>query len=77
VLPTLLVDGYVAVVWHPVEGGVEAVAFQELPDEAWQGLAGEARALTAFLAEREPGAYRRYNHWWAKLPNTEVRMLPA
>ena len=53
------------------------MAIAKLPDEAWQGLADEARALTAFLAEREPRAYRRYNHWWAKLPSTEVRMLPA
>jgi hypothetical protein len=77
VLPTLLVDGYVAGVWRPAEGGVEAVAFQELPDEVWQRLADKAGALTAFLAEREPRVYRRFNHWWAKLPNTEVRMLPA
>ena len=31
VLPTLLVDGYVAGVWRPVEGGIEATAFRRLP----------------------------------------------
>ncbi len=50
VLPTLLVDGYVAGVWRPVGGGIEATAFHPLPEEAWVGLASEAGALVAFLA---------------------------
>jgi hypothetical protein len=37
-LPTLLVDGYVAGVWRPVDGGIEAMAFHSLSDEAWNGL---------------------------------------
>ena len=76
-LPTLLVDGYVAGVWRPVEGGIEASAFHRLSDEAWSGLETEARALVAFLAERDPAVYRRYAHWWAKLPDVEVRLLPG
>lgn len=75
VLPTLLVDGYVAGVWRPVEGGIEATAFHRLPDEAWQGLADEARKLVAFLADREPAVYRRYFHWWDALPSAEVVTL--
>jgi Winged helix DNA-binding domain len=75
VLPTLLVDGYVAGVWRPVEGGIEATAFHRLPDETWAGLAAEAAALVAFLADREPAVYRRYAHWWARLPSAEVRVL--
>ena len=43
VLPTLLVDGFVAGVWRPVEGGIEATAFEPLPDEAWAGLARGGR----------------------------------
>ena len=39
VLPTLLVDGYVAGVWRPVEGGIEATSFHQLTDETWDGLA--------------------------------------
>jgi hypothetical protein len=74
-LPTLLVDGYVAGVWRPVEGGIEATAFHRLPAEAWTGLAAEAAALTAFLAGRDPAVYRRYRHWWDKLPSAEVRVL--
>jgi hypothetical protein len=74
-LSTLLVDGYVAGVWRAVEGGIEATAFRPLPDEAWDGLAGEARALVAFLADRDPAVYRRYGHWWAKLPPGETRLL--
>ncbi len=75
VLPTLLVDGYVAGVWRPVEGGIEATAFHRLSDDAWDGLEAEARALNAFLAERERHVYRRYAHWWASLPGAEVRVL--
>ncbi|MFD3918658.1 winged helix DNA-binding domain-containing protein [Streptomyces sp. NPDC058595] len=78
VLPTLLVDGYVAGLWRPVDGGIEARAFHPLPEEAWAGLAGEALSLTAFLADREPGVYSRYGHWWDKLPpSAEVRLLPG
>jgi hypothetical protein len=76
-LPTLLVDGYVAGVWRPVEGGIEATAFHPLSEEAWDGLAAEARKLVAFLANREPQVYRRYGHWWKTLPKTDVRVLPA
>ena len=75
VLPTLLVDGYVAGVWRTVEGGIEATAFHPLSDEAWEGLAAEARALQELLADRDPDVYRRYHHWWAKLPDGEVRVL--
>lgn len=75
VLPTLLVDGYVAGVWRVVEGGIEATAFHPLSDEVWESLAAEARSLMAFLADREPEVYRRYNHWWSKLPDAEPRLL--
>jgi hypothetical protein len=77
VLPTLLVDGLVAGVWRPVEGGIEATAFHALTDEAWAGLATEASSLVAFLADRDPAVYRRYGRWWAKLPEGEVRVLPG
>lgn len=75
-LPTLLVDGYVAGVWRPVDGGIEASAFHPLSDEAWEGLAIEATRLVAFLAERDPNVYSRYWRWWAQLPDAEVRVLP-
>ena len=54
VLPTLLVDGFIAGVWRAVEGGIEATAFHPLDDETWAGLDAEARSLRAFLADREP-----------------------
>jgi hypothetical protein len=76
VLPTLLVDGFVAGVWRPVDDGIEATAFHGLNDDAWDGLDREARALIAFLAGRQPAIYGRYAHWWAELPPTaEVRVL--
>jgi hypothetical protein len=77
VLPTLLVDGYVAGVWRPVEEGIEATAFHRLPDDSWTGLATEAAALAAFLAARDPAVYHRHTHWWTRLPNAEVRVLPG
>jgi hypothetical protein len=78
VLPSMLVDGYVCGIWRPVEGGIEATAFRTLSDDAWEALAAEARALVAFLAGRDPAVYRRYAHWWAKLPSAaEVRLLPG
>lgn len=76
VLPTLLIDGEVAGVWRPAEGGIEATAFRPLPEAAWDGLAGEAQALLSLLAGREPRVYRRYEHWWRDLPGAQVRMLP-
>lgn len=76
VLPTLLVDGYVAGVWRPIEGGIEATAFHCLPDDVWERLAAEARSLVMFLADREPKVYRRYGHWRSKLPGVEARLLP-
>ncbi|WP_435642666.1 winged helix DNA-binding domain-containing protein [Streptomyces sp. H49] len=75
VLPTLLVDGYVAGVWRPVNGGIEAKAFHPLSPATWDGLAAEAQSLRAFLGDREAEVYSRYHHWWAKLPETEVRTL--
>ncbi|WP_442811107.1 winged helix DNA-binding domain-containing protein [Streptomyces sp. NBC_01217] len=75
VLPTLLVDGHVAGVWRPADGGIEATAFHPLPPATWDGLAAEARSLTALLGDREAAVYSRYHHWWAKLPEAEVRML--
>ena len=54
---------------------IEATAFHRLPDDAWDGLEAEARALVAFLADRDPTVYRRYAHWWTTLPKAEVRVL--
>ncbi len=78
VLPTMLVDGQVAGVWRPVDGGIEATTFHRLEDEDWHWLAAEARALVAFLADRDPKVYSRYTHWWDKgFPGVEVRVLPG
>ena len=74
-LPTLLVDGYVAGVWRVVDGAVEATAFHPLADDVWEGLTVEARSLLAFLADRDPLVYRRFNHWWDKLPGGDTRLL--
>ena len=75
VLPALLVDGMVAGVWRTLDGGLEATAFRPLPACAWDELAGEAAALLALLAERDPRPYRRFDRWWDGLPAAEVRVL--
>jgi winged helix DNA-binding protein len=75
VLPTLLVDGYVAGVWRPAPGGIEMTAFDTLEADAWDGLATEARRLLGFLDSREPTVYRRYGRWWNDLPAAEIRVL--
>ncbi|MBT2892392.1 winged helix DNA-binding domain-containing protein, partial [Streptomyces sp. McG2] len=47
-----------------------------LSPATWDALAAEARSLTALLTARDTTAYRRYGHWWAKLPEGgEVRRL--
>jgi hypothetical protein len=76
VLPVLLVDGHVAGVWRPLDGGIEATAFRKLPTKTWQGLATEAEALAAFLSQRDPLVYSRYAHWWTELGGAQVRRLP-
>ena len=79
VLPTLLIDGRVGGVWRPAAdpagaGGIEALAFHPLADDAWAGLAAEAEGLSALLAARGP-AYGRYSFWWPQLPRAETRIL--
>jgi hypothetical protein len=75
VLPTLLVDGFVAGVWRALDGAIEATAFRPLDEEAWAGLAEEAESLRGLLAPREPTPYRRHHAWFADLPAAEVRRL--
>ncbi|MET9760791.1 winged helix DNA-binding domain-containing protein [Streptomyces sp. NPDC006372] len=75
VLPTLLVDGRVAGVWRAVDGAIEATAFHDLPAPVWDELAAEAASLTGLLTDRDTEVYRRYHHWWPKLPDGEVRVL--
>jgi hypothetical protein len=75
VLPTLLVDGYVAGVWRSVDGGIEATAFHHLPEDVWAGLSAEAEALKALLSSRQATIYSRHHNWWRHLPSAETRML--
>lgn len=75
VLPTLLVDGYVAGVWRPVDEGIEASAFRRLSKAVWEGLAEEAASLVSLLADRDPTVYSRYRNWWDGMPFTERRVL--
>ena len=75
VLPTVLVDGYVAGVWRPRAGGIEVTAFHALEDDDWDGIEREARELLAFLAGRDDAVYGRFGHWWSRLPGAQVRQV--
>jgi hypothetical protein len=78
ILPTVLVDGYVAGVWRPAAdaaNGIEVTAFRSLDEDTWAGLETEARSLVAFLADRQPDVYRRYGRWWGDLPSADVRLI--
>ena len=75
VLPTLLVDGYVAGVWRHVDNHIEALAFSPLADDVWDDLEAEAGSLLRLLAGRDDRLYGRYWRWWEKLPDGEKRIL--
>jgi hypothetical protein len=76
VLPTILVDGFVAGIWRPIDGGIEVTAFRRIGADDWDGLAREAGGLVRFLAERDPRAFARHRRWWTRLPEpVEVRHL--
>jgi hypothetical protein len=77
VLPTMLVDGYVAGVWRAVDDGIEALAFTRLDESTWASIEQEARSLLTLLTGRDPRPYRRYDHWWSKLPDGHTRLLRA
>ncbi len=70
-----LVDGYVAGVWRPAVGGIEATAFHRLSDDTWEELGCKPRSLVAFLADRELKVYRRYYHSWRTLAGAGVRLI--
>ncbi len=77
VLPSLLVDGRVAGVWRVIEDGVEARALGPIDESDWTALEAEAVDLQHLLAGRDTQPYRRYHHWWDKLPAGETRLLAA
>lgn len=75
VLPMILIDGRAAGVWRTTPEGIEATAFGPLTAEDWAGLAAEAQALAAFIADRDPDVYSRYRHWWPRLPAGKTVLL--
>lgn len=73
VLPTLLVDGFVAGVWRPVDESIEVTAFEEEDDETWDQVEQQATGLMDMLSGREHLIYSRYRNWWNALPAGHVR----
>jgi hypothetical protein len=69
-LPCFLVDGLVAGLWRSVDRngkrGIELEPFHPLGADDLHALEAEAGALATFVAEREPGVYRRYTEAWAR-----------
>ncbi len=76
VLPALLLDGFVAGVWRPARGGIEVTAYGALNEKLWRQIEAEASGLRELL-KPDPGAYRRYAHWWTKLPPGETRVMAS
>jgi hypothetical protein len=77
-LPTVLVDGFVAGVWRPIDDAIEVTAFRPIGVADWDGLAGEAAELLAWLRPRDPKAFGRHRRWWERFPDpVEVRRLPG
>jgi hypothetical protein len=70
VLPTVLVDGFVAGVWRVVAEGIEVTAFGDVDDAAWDGLTAEAASLMTFVGDRDPEIFGRYRRWWSELPGS-------
>ena len=75
VLPTVLVDGFVAGVWRPTADGIEVSSFRQLTAADWDGIEHEAATLRAFLSERDPRVYSGYDRWWSDLEMSERRLL--
>ena len=76
VLPTVLVDGYVAGVWRTVDDGIEIATFHDVAPPVWDELDHEARRLRAAVADRDPSLFALADHWWAKLPTpTQQRTI--
>lgn len=75
VLPSVLVDGYVAGVWRTVDDGVEILPLQPFTAATWEALEVEAQSLARMLAERDPAVYRRSDHWWKHLPAEGRRVI--
>ena len=75
-LPAVLVDGYVRGLWRPAGARIEARVFGPISESAWEGLNREAAALVPMWEDR-PHTYGRYDHWWAKLPEGQTRLLPG
>jgi hypothetical protein len=77
VLPTVWVDGYVAGVWRATSVGVEVLAFDRIPSEAWDGLEAEADLLSETILNRDPELFGRYDRWWEKLPQDGRVLIPS
>ncbi len=72
VLPTVLVDGRVAGVWHTGPDGIEIGALEPIDLDTWDALDHEARGLFGALADRDHNILGRTGTWWPKLPITST-----
>lgn len=76
VLPTVLVDGVVAGVWRPGDGGIEVTPLRRWSRHVWAAVDAEAGALGRLLADRERRPFARHEHWWKGLPTDGSRTIP-
>jgi hypothetical protein len=75
VLPTVLVDGFVAGIWRPTESGIEVTTFRDISDDDWDGIEVEAQSLGAMIAMRDPRTYSRYARWWNVISGVQTRVF--
>jgi hypothetical protein len=75
VLPTVLVDGFVAGIWRPTESGIEVTTFRDVSDDDWDGIEVEAQRLGAMIAMRDPRTYGRYSRWWNVISGVQTRVF--
>ncbi len=77
VLPAVLLDGRVAGLWRPTDGGIELNLFDPVATSQRDELDHEAQQLAAFVNQRDPQSYRRHDHWWDKLPTAQRQTIAA
>jgi hypothetical protein len=69
VLPSVLINGRIVGVWRLINHQVEVTPLEKITDDHLGALDTEARTLVAATTPRDPDLYRRYSHWWTKLPS--------
>ncbi|MGH9118591.1 MAG: DNA glycosylase AlkZ-like family protein [Acidimicrobiales bacterium] len=77
VLPALLIDGHVAGVWRPVDGGIQATAFREAAGASVAGAGGRGPGPGGVPGRARPVRLSPLWHWWDDVPAPRCACSPA